>query len=80
MGGELKNRKRFSSSVSSTNFEVFKELAEITRIPQSRLLDEALNDLFAKYKDVLASAYTESIKEEIAHYRKQSKILEEKRK
>lgn len=80
MGGELKNRVRFNSTVTSTNKKVFQELSDITRIPQSRLLDEALNDLFAKYENVLATAYTESIKDEITYYKKHSKILEEKRK
>jgi len=79
LGGELKNRKRISASISLTNYEVFKELSDITRIPQSRLLDEALNDLFAKYENELATAYTRSIKDEITHYKKHSKILEEKR-
>lgn len=79
LGGELKNRKRFSASISLINYDVFKELSQITRIPQSRLLDEALNDLFAKYSDVLTDEYTRSIKEEIEHYRKTSKTLEERR-
>ena len=80
MGGELKNRKRFSGTISLVNYEMFKELSEITRIPQSKLLDEALNDLFLKNQEILSDAYARSIKEEIEHYKKQTKLLEEKRK
>lgn len=79
MGGELKNRKRISASISLSNHTALKDLSDTTRIPQSRLLDEALNDLFAKYEKVLTSSYTQNIKDEIEHYKNNSKALEEKR-
>lgn len=48
---DLKNRKRFTSTIPLELAEAFGELAELTRIPKSRLLDEAIIDLIAKYKD-----------------------------
>lgn len=47
----LKNRKRFTSSLKNELISSFDQLAEKTRIPKSRLLDEAIEDLLKKYKD-----------------------------
>ncbi|HBE9438570.1 Ribbon-helix-helix domain [Clostridioides difficile] len=46
----LKNRVRFSSSTKPDLFEKLKQLSEQTRIPISKLIDEALEDLIKKYK------------------------------
>lgn len=45
----LKNRTRFTSSIKNELVPLFNQLSENTRIPKSRLLDEAIEDLLAKY-------------------------------
>ncbi|MCD7947227.1 MAG: ribbon-helix-helix domain-containing protein [Oscillospiraceae bacterium] len=45
----LKNRKRFTSSLKNELIEQFDRLSAQTRIPKSRLLDEAIEDLLVKY-------------------------------
>ena len=45
----LKYRKRFTSSLRNEIVPLFDRLAEQTRIPKSRLLDEAIEDLLKKY-------------------------------
>jgi predicted DNA-binding protein len=46
----LKNRTIFSSTLKTELSEKFKELSDQTRITQSKLLDEAIEDLLAKYE------------------------------
>ncbi len=46
----LKNRKRFTSSLKNELVPQFDLLAKKTRIPKSRLLDEAIEDLLKKHK------------------------------
>lgn len=46
----LVNRTRFTSSLKNELMEEFNHLAEETRIPKSRLIDEAIEDLLKKYK------------------------------
>ncbi|PVZ82658.1 ribbon-helix-helix domain-containing protein [Serratia sp. S1B] len=45
----LKNRKRFTSSLDNKLVPLFDDLAASSRIPKSRLLDEAISDLLAKH-------------------------------
>jgi hypothetical protein len=45
----LKNRSTLSNAVDTKLLNKFKELAKETRIPQSKLLDEALKLLLNKY-------------------------------
>jgi predicted transcriptional regulator len=45
----LKNRTRFTSSLDNKWVQPFNELAKNTRIPKSRLLDEAIEDLLKKH-------------------------------
>ncbi|MBT8500573.1 hypothetical protein DH20_14535 [Pantoea agglomerans] len=45
----LKNRKRFTSSLENKLVPLFDELARTSRIPKSRLLDEAIADLLTKH-------------------------------
>lgn len=45
----LKNRRRFTSSLDKNLIPRFDELAAKTRIPKSRLLDEAIIDLLRKH-------------------------------
>lgn len=47
---ELKTRKRYTNSVDIKILETFQSLATDTKIPQSKLLDEAMLDLITKYK------------------------------
>lgn len=44
----LKNRKTISNAVRSDLVDALKELSEITKVPMSRLLDEAIEDLLKK--------------------------------
>lgn len=46
----LVNRKRFVSSLANELVEPFNELSKKTRIPKSRLLDIAIEDLLKKYE------------------------------
>ena len=45
----LKNRTRFTSSLDNKLVRPFNELSKDTRIPKSRLLDEAIEDLLKKH-------------------------------
>ena len=46
----LVNRKKFVSSLANELVTPFNELAKGTRIPKSRLLDEAIEDVLKKYE------------------------------
>lgn len=46
----LKYRKRFTSSIKNELVGPFHLLSEQTRIPKSRLMDEAIEDLLQKYQ------------------------------
>ena len=48
---ELGNRTRFTSSLKNELLEQFDQLARETRIPKSRLFDEAIEDLLKKYAE-----------------------------
>ncbi|MFP1883509.1 ribbon-helix-helix domain-containing protein [Lonsdalea quercina] len=45
----LKNRHRFTSSIDKNLVSMLDDLAIQTRIPKSRLLDEAISDLLLKH-------------------------------
>lgn len=45
---DLKNRERFTTSIDSKLVRQLKELSNSTKIPMSKLVDEALEDLFKK--------------------------------
>lgn len=47
----LVNRTRFTSSLKNELIAQFDELSKKTRIPKSRLLDEAVEDLLNKYRE-----------------------------
>jgi len=47
------NRKRFSTSLDPELIKTLDKLSDKTRIPKSKLIDEALEDLFKKYEDKL---------------------------
>lgn len=46
----LKNRVKVGTSIDKEIYKEFQGLAKETRIPISRLLDEALEDLIKKHK------------------------------
>ena len=46
----LKYRTRFTSSLKNELVEAFNQLSLATRIPKSRLLDEAIEDLLKKHQ------------------------------
>lgn len=50
----LVNRTRFTSSLKNELMHGFNRLAEETRIPKSRLIDEAIEDLLKKYEKRMA--------------------------
>ncbi len=45
----LKNRTRFTSSLKNELVPIFDQLSKESRIPKSRLLDEAIEDLIKKH-------------------------------
>lgn len=45
----LKNRKTISNAVQTELADALKQLSKATKIPMSKLLDEALDDLLDKY-------------------------------
>ena len=47
----LKTRTPFSSTMKSELLQAFKELSEVSRIPASKLLDEAIEDLLSKHQN-----------------------------
>ena len=47
---DLKNRKRIGTSVDLEVWDSFEKLAEKTKIPKSKLFDEALKDIVKKYE------------------------------
>ena len=50
----LVNRTRFTSSLKNELMAEFDRLAQETRIPKSRLMDEAVEDLLKKYEKRMA--------------------------
>lgn len=46
---DLKNRKRYTTSLDTKLLNKLKQLSRNTRIPMSRLLDEAIIDLLKKH-------------------------------
>lgn len=47
---QLVNRKKFVSSLQNELVPQFDQLSRETRVPKSRLLDEAIEDLLKKYE------------------------------
>ena len=47
---DLKNRERYTNSLDIQLLKNLKKLSSTTKIPQSKLLDEAIEDLLKKYK------------------------------
>lgn len=45
---DLKNRERYTTSVDKEIIKKFRELSEKTKIPMSKLIDEAITDLLKK--------------------------------
>lgn len=50
MTGEYRTRQQWSTAVDKTLLKQFKKLSDDTRIPLTKLLDEAIEDLLLKYK------------------------------
>ena len=50
MGGVYRNRVHWSTATDKELLEKFRQLSADTRIPASRLLDEAIEDLLVKYQ------------------------------
>ena len=48
------NRKRFVTSLANELVEPFDKLSKKTRVPKSRLIDEAVEDLLKKYEKRMA--------------------------
>ena len=53
-GSLLVNRTRISTSIKNELVTALDKLADQPRIPKSRLLDEAIEDLLKKYEKRLA--------------------------
>lgn len=50
MAGLYKNRKQYTMTVDTKLFDTLNELSKQTRIPKSKLVDEALELLFKKHQ------------------------------
>ena len=48
---QLVNRTKFVSSLKNELVPLFNQLSADTRVPKSRLLDEAIEDLLKKYEN-----------------------------
>lgn len=48
---DLTTRTRIGNTVNTELLKEFKQLSKDTKIPMSRLLDEAIEDLLKKYKN-----------------------------
>lgn len=46
---DLKYRQRVTTSIDKELYKAFKAISDKTRIPQSKLFDEAIEDLLKKY-------------------------------
>ena len=46
---DLKNRERYSTSINKELLKQLKELSAATKIPATKLLDEAIEELLKKY-------------------------------
>lgn len=53
MAGKLVNRTKLGDAIHNDLYEKLNILKENTRIPRSKLLDEAVELLLEKYKDQL---------------------------
>lgn len=49
---KVKNRKHWSTSTDHELYEKLKTFSEKSRIPVSKLLDEAIEDLLLKHKEI----------------------------
>lgn len=47
---DLVNRQRYTNSIDNELLERLKKLSAVTKIPQSKLLDEAIELVIAKYE------------------------------
>jgi metal-responsive CopG/Arc/MetJ family transcriptional regulator len=54
---DLKTRTRIGNTLDTNLLEKLKELSSITRIPMSRLLDEAVKDLVQKHNTITPSSH-----------------------
>lgn len=54
----LKNRVRIGSAIDKDNYDNLKKLSDKTRIPISKLLDEAIEDLLKKHQYLANSSPT----------------------
>lgn len=53
---DLKTRTRIGNTLDTHLLEKLKELSNVTRIPMSRLLDEAVKDLIEKHNTITPSS------------------------
>ena len=49
MSSVYRTRKQWSTAIDKELYEKFRQLSSSTRIPATRLLDEAIEDLLVKY-------------------------------
>ncbi|MCC3359674.1 ribbon-helix-helix domain-containing protein [Bacillus sp. REN16] len=54
---DLKTRTRIGNTLDTALLHKLKELSKSTRIPMSRLLDEAIEDLIQKHKNTNPSSH-----------------------
>lgn len=50
---DKKNKKRITFTLDEENIELLKAISKKTMIPQSRLVERALEEIFKEYKEKL---------------------------
>lgn len=58
---DLKNRTRIGSAIDNELLEKLKDLSKETKVPQSKLLDEAIELLLREYKNEDEQAATKEV-------------------
>ncbi|MDK7667424.1 MULTISPECIES: ribbon-helix-helix domain-containing protein [Cytobacillus] len=58
---DLKNRTRIGSAIDNELLEKLKDLSKETKVPQSKLLDEAIELLLREYKNDDEQAATKEV-------------------
>lgn len=57
----LKNKKKLTTTLEFHQIEMLKNISSVTRITQSELFREAVNDLIKKYQSLVTPGFAEKV-------------------
>jgi hypothetical protein len=57
----LKNKKKLTTTLELNQIEILKSISSITRISQSELFREAVNDLIKKYQGIVTTEFSRKV-------------------